>query len=242
VLTTQLYIAVAAVTTLCLAAIVSERERGAQALEESRARAAAAAAEERRRLEGELHDRAQNRLVGLQIRLGLAQERAREPAPEVAATLGGLVAETEALGDELRRIAHGVSAPLLTTQGLVEALRAESALSGIAAHVAAGDIGTGDAIVENAVYLCCLESIQNAAKHAGRDAAVTVRLRRDGRELAFAVHDTGPGFDPRVMAPGAGLTGVRERIEAVGGRVEISSTPGRGVSVSGVVPWLPQTT
>ena len=240
-LTTQLYLAVAAVTTLCLAAIVSERERGARDLEKSRARAAAAAAEERRRLEGELHDRAQNRLVGLQIRLSLAQERAREPAPHVAATLGGLVAETEALGDELRRIAHGVSPPLLATQGLVEALRAESALSGIAVRIAAGDIGSSAAGVENAVYLCCLESIQNAAKHAGRDAAVTVRLRRDGTELAFAVDDTGPGFDPRATVPGAGLTGVRHRIEAVGGRVEISSMPGRGVRVSGVVPWLPQT-
>jgi signal transduction histidine kinase len=239
-LSTQLYIAVAALTTLCLVAIVSERERGALELAESRARIAAAGAQERRRLEGELHDSAQNRLVGLQIRLSLAQERAKQTAPEVAATLAGLIREAEAVGDELRRIAHGISPPLLATRGLADALRAEGALSGIAVQIAAGDIGSSAPDVESAVYLCCLESIQNAVKHAGRDASVTVRLRRDGDELAFGVHDTGPGFDPRVTAPGAGLTGVRDRIDTVGGRVEIVAAPGRGTTVAGVVPWPPR--
>jgi signal transduction histidine kinase len=237
VLATQLYIAVAALTALCLAAIVCERERGVLELAESRALALAAGAQERRRLEGELHDRAQNRLVGLQIRLSLVHDRAKQISPELAATLGSLVRETEALGDELRRIAHGISPPLLATRGLVEALKAECALSGIAARIAAADIGSSAPEVENAVYLCCLESIQNAAKHAGRDASVTVRLRRDGDELAFDVRDTGLGFDPRVTAPGAGLTGVRDRIETVGGRVEIVAAPGRGTTVAGVVPW-----
>jgi signal transduction histidine kinase len=240
-LATQLYIAVAALTTLCLAAIVSERERGVRELDESRARAAAAGAQERRRLEAELHDRAQNRLVGLQIRLSLAQDRAQAIAPEIAGTLAGLVGEAESLGDELQRIAHGDSPPLLATRGLVEALRAEGALRGVAVEIAAGDIGASAADIEKAVFLCCLESILNAAEHAGRDAGVTVRLRRDGGELAFSVRDTGPGFDARGTPPGGSLTGVRDRIEAVGGRVEISSAPGRGATVSGAVPWPPQT-
>jgi signal transduction histidine kinase len=236
----QLYITLAALTTLCLAAIVSERQRGAQELAESRARLAAAAAEERRRLEGELHDRAQNRLVGLQIRLSLARERTERTAPEVAATLSGLVAEAEAVGEELRRIAHGISPPLLATRGLVDALRGECAHSGIAVQIAAGDIGLSAPDVETAVYLCCLESIQNAAKHAGRGASVAVRLRRDGNELAFSVHDTGRGFDPRVTARGAGLTGIQDRVDTVGGRVEILAAPGRGTTVAGVVPWPPR--
>jgi signal transduction histidine kinase len=240
-LTTQLYIAVAALTTLCLAAIVSERERGVLELAESRARTAAAGAEERRRLEGELHDSAQNRLVGLLIRLSLLQDRTKQTSPEVAATLGGLIQEAEALVDELRRIAHGISPPLLASRGLVEALRAEGALSGIAVQIAAGDIGLSAPNVENAVYLCCLESIQNAAKHAGPGTSVTVRLRRKANELAFRVRDTGLGFDPRGTAPGAGLTGVRDRIDTVGGRVRIVSAPGRGTTVAGVVPWPPRT-
>lgn len=240
-LSTQLYIAVAALTTLCLAAIVSERERGALELAESRARIAAAGVQERRRLEGELHDSAQNRLVGLLIRLSLAHERTEQTAPELAAALAGLIEEAEALGEELRRIAHGISPPLLATRGLGAALRAEGRLSGIAVQVAAGDIGLSEPDVETAVYLCCLESIQNAAKHAGRDASVTVRLRREANELAFSVHDTGLGFDPRATAPGAGLTGVRDRIDTVGGRVEIVAAPGRGTTVAGVVPWPART-
>jgi signal transduction histidine kinase len=240
-LTTQLYIAVAALTALCLAAIVSERERGVLELAESRARIAAAGTQERRRLEGELHDSAQNRLVGLLIRLRMAHDRTEQTAPEVARTLAGLIQEAEALGDELRRIAHGISPPLLATGGLVDALRSECALSGIAVQIAAGDIGLSAPDVETAVYLCCLESIQNAAKHAGRDASVTVRLRCEANELAFSVHDTGLGFDPRATAPGAGLTGLRDRIDTVGGRVAIVAAPGRGTTVSGVVPWLPRT-
>jgi signal transduction histidine kinase len=236
----QLYIALAALTTLCLAAIVSERRRAAVELAESRARIAAAGAEERRRLEGELHDRAQNRLVGLQIRLTLARDRAAETAPEVAATLTGLVADAEAVSEELRRIAHGISPQLLATRGVADALRAECAHSGVAVQIAAEDVGLSAPDVETAVYLCCLEAIQNAAKHGGRGASVAVRLRRQAAELEFIVHDTGRGFDPRDTARGAGLTGLQDRVETVGGRVEIAAAPGRGTTVAGVVPWPPR--
>jgi len=85
-------------------------------------------------------------------------------------------------------------------------------------QIAAGDIGLSTPDVETAVYLWCLESIQNAAKHAGSGASVTVRLRREGTDLAFLVHDTGHGFDPRLTGRGAGLTGLNDRIETVGGR------------------------
>ena len=108
-------------------------------------------------------------------------------------------------------------------------------------QITAGDIGLSESDVETAVYLSCLESIQNAAKHAGSDTRVTVGLRRAGNELAFSVHDTGRGFDPRATARGAGLTGVQDRIETVGGSVEIAAEPGRGTTVAGAVPWPPRT-
>ena len=239
-LSTQLYIAVAAITTLCLAAIVSERVRGALEVAESRARIAAAGAQERRRLEGELHDSAQNRLVGLLIRLRLLSERTEQTAPEIAAPLAALIEEAEDLSEELRRIAHGIWPPVLGTRGLVAALRSESALSGTAVRITDGDIGRSAPEIEMAVYLCCLESIQNAAKHAGRDASITVGLRREATELAFSVHDTGRGFDALATAPGTGLTGIRDRIGTVGGRIAIVGAPGRGTTVSGVVPWPPR--
>jgi signal transduction histidine kinase len=239
-LITQLYIAIAALTTLCLAAIMRERERGALELTKSHARIAAAGAQERRRLEGDLHDRVQNRIVGLLVRLRIAHDRTEQAAPDVADILAGLVHEAEALSEELRRIAHGVAPPLLVARGLVDALRSECALSGVPVEIVAGDVGLSRSHVEAAVYLCCLESIQNAAKHAGSDASVTVRLRREGDELAFSVRDTGVGFDPRATTPGAGLNGFRDRIDAVGGRVKIVTAEGRGTTVTGVVPWPPR--
>lgn len=240
VLSTQLYIAVAALTTLCLAAIVSERRRVAMDLAESRKRIAAAGAEERRRLERELHDSAQNRLVGLQIHLRLAEDRITRKAPEAAATFAELQDEAEGIGAELRRIAHGLSPPLLATRGLVDALSAEGAHSGIAVRVEAGDLGLSAPDIETAVYLCCLESIQNAAKHAGPGASVQVGLRREENMLAFSVHDSGRGFDPQATPEGAGLTSLRDRIETVGGRVAIVTAPGRGTTVTGAVPWPPR--
>jgi signal transduction histidine kinase len=236
----QLYIAVAALTTLCLAAIVSERQRGAGELAEARARHATAAADERRRIEGELHDSAQNRLVALTIRLSLAREKAEQSAPEVAAALAGFVREAEGVNEELRRIAHGVSRPRLATHGLVDALRAECALSAVAVQIAADDLHRSAPEVETAVYLCCLEAVQNASKHAGRDASVKVDLRREGNALAFSVHDTGHGFDPRANGRAAGLTTSQARIEAVGGHVEIVAAPGSGATVAGLVPWPPR--
>jgi signal transduction histidine kinase len=239
-LATQLYIAVAALTTLCLVAIISERRRAAREVADSRARIAVAGARERRRLEAELHDSAQNRLVALQIRLELAREQAAPTAPELAANLEPLILDAEAVGEDLRRIAHGVLPPQLTRQGLAAALRAAGEHSAIAVHIAAGDLGQSAPDIELAVYLCCMESIQNAAKHAGRDASVTIDLRRDGNKLAFSVHDTGRGFDPTVTPAGAGLTSVRDRIDTIGGRVEITTAPGRGTTVAGVVPWPPR--
>jgi signal transduction histidine kinase len=236
-LSTQLYIAVAALTTLCLAAVVGERRRAALELAKSHARIAAAGAQERRRLEGELHDSAQNRLIALMLHLGLARERIEPSVPEAAIVFDRLLQEAEGVGDELRRIAHGISPPLLATHGLAAALRAECLRSGISVQVTAEDIGLSAPHVEQAVYLCCLESIQNAAKHAGDRASVTVRLRREGDELAFSVRDTGCGFDRQVTTSGAGLTSLKDRISTVGGQIAIVAAPGRGTTVAGAVPW-----
>jgi signal transduction histidine kinase len=233
----QLYITFAALTTLCLAAIVSERRRAAEELSESRGRIAAARERERRRLEGELHDSAQNRIFALRVKLRLAQERTGEAAPELATQLGELVDEAGAVGDDLRRIARGLSPPMLATHGLAAALRVEGAKSAVRVDVIASDVGPSEPHIERAVYLCCLESIQNAAKHAGPDATVTVRLHCEEHELLFSVEDTGRGFDPRTATPGMGLASLRERADTVGGHVDVLTAPGRGTTVAGAVPW-----
>ena len=90
--------------------------------------------------------------------------------------------------------------------------------------------------VEVAVYFCCLEAIQNAVKHAGPDAEATIHLWQDGPRLFFEVRDSGRGFEPDAASDGAGLTNMRDRIEAVGGHLTITSSPGHHTSVRGAVP------
>jgi signal transduction histidine kinase len=234
VLNLQLYIIVAALTTLSLAAIVAEHRRATQEVSESRERIAAAGERERRRLEGELHDSAQNRLVALQIRLRLAQERTGDE------TFRALIDDAEAVGEDMRRIAHGLSPPMLSMYGLAAALNAEASHGAIPVEISADEIGPSEPHIEQAVYLCCLEAIQNAAKHGGEGTSATVRLRREDGELRFSVQDDGRGFDRRAVTPGAGLASLHDRVDTVSGRVEILSAPGRGTTVAGAVPWPPR--
>jgi signal transduction histidine kinase len=105
--------------------------------------------------------------------------------------------------------------------------------------VRAGELGRLSEPVEAAVYFCCLEALQNAAKHAA-GSAVTITLERDGtargEALHFAVEDDGTGFDPAAAGSGAGLQNMADRVGAIGGSVRLTSAPGRGTTVSGRVP------
>jgi signal transduction histidine kinase len=230
----------AAALALENARLEAELQATTDELLRSRVRIVTTAAAERHRLERELHDGAQNRLVALQIRLAIAQELAEESVPDIATLLSELGDQAEAVSEELRRIARGIYPALLANYGLAEALTAEARLSGVAVQILASRVGSSTPQVELAVYLCCLEAMQNAAKHAGRDARVIVRLSRDEDELTFSVEDDGCGFEP-ASAEGSGLAGMEDRIVALAGRLEVSSTPGYGTTVAGAVPWPART-
>ena len=90
--------------------------------------------------------------------------------------------------------------------------------------------------IESTVYFCCLEVLQNVAKHAGDAAAATVRVWEEARGLLFEVSDDGAGFDPARAAGGAGLASMTERLGAIGGSLRIESAPGRGARVVGTIP------
>lgn len=246
--TSALLIVVALLVLLRLRAARAVRRAGleerlrasADELHASRARIFSAGSEERRRIERDLHDSGQNRLVALRIKLELAADEARaEGASEQ------LRARLEALGEEaqdaleaIRAIAHGIYPPLLATGGLLPALEAEA--QG-AARPAAVDVATtiprSSPEAEAAVYHCCLEALQNACKHAGPRARATVRLACDGGWIDFAVADDGPGFGAAVVRDGTGLTHMRDRIHAVGGTVEFATAEGGGAVVHGRAPW-----
>jgi signal transduction histidine kinase len=199
----------------------------------ARASAIATAEEERRRLERDLHDGAQQHLIALRIKLGLMSELNGGETAQMIAELGD---DVDATLDELRRLAQGVYPPLLRAHGLGSALNAVARRAAIPVSVSAAGVGRYSHEIESAVYFCCLEALQNAAKHAGGEAAVAVRVASSHEWLRFAVEDTGAGFDTRLAGQGAGLANMAGRMAAVGGRIRVVSAPGCGTTVSGLIP------
>jgi signal transduction histidine kinase len=97
-------------------------------------------------------------------------------------------------------------------------------------------MGRASESIEAAIYFCAREAIQNAAKHAGAGAKVTVTLARSSRSIEFTVSDDGAGMPADMRGNGMGITGMRDRIEAVGGHFECASAPGQGTSIRGTIP------
>jgi len=208
-------------------------EESLRELRESRARILAAADDERRRIERDLHDGGQQRLVALRVRLELADETMRDSPARARRMLQQLGAEVDAALDELRSLAAGVYPSLLADRGLADALRSAALRSPVPASVAVTGEDRYNQDVEAAVYFCCLEALQNVAKHAPAAHGVTISLERNG-DLRFSVADDGPGFDVEVA--GNGLVNMHDRVSAVGGTLEIKSAPGAGTEVVGHVP------
>ena len=169
----------------------------------SRARIATSAERERRRIERDLHDGAQQRLVALRIEMGLAEELIRDDPERAVERLQALGSQVEAALDELRALASGVYPPLLADRGLAEALAAIATRFGMPVALQARAVARYRPEVESAVYFCALEAMQNVLKHAdGADRAV-VRLNGEGADLRFSVSDDGAGISgPFVPAPG----------------------------------------
>ena len=202
-------------------------------LRASQERVLKAGAAERRRIERDLHDSAQQRLVALRIHLTLAGERLG--GPEGRAMLEGFGAEVDEAIDELRAVAQGIN-PHLLTEGVGVALAAVAHRSALPTTVEDAWLRRHSQAVETTVYFCCLECLQNAAKHAGRGASVTIRLdEMDGR-VSFTVEDDGAGFELGAIERGAGLGNLADRIAAVGGTLQVDAAPGRGTRVTGEIP------
>jgi signal transduction histidine kinase len=204
-------------------------------LRASRARLASAADAGRREIERNLHDGAQQRLVGLRMRLADAEAQAVSD-DGLRRSLGELGADAEETIDELRSLAHGVYSAVLVDHGLTAALTSVAVRSPVPVRVESDLAGRAAPEIEAAVYFCCLEAIQNAAKHAGPGATVTVRLRAHAGRVGFDIRDDGVGFDVDEVVRGDGLTNLHDRSAAVGGEVRIVSAPGAGTTVSGDVP------
>jgi signal transduction histidine kinase len=203
-------------------------------LSDSRARIVQAGDRERRKLELDLHDGAQQRLLAIQINLARLRERTSDPA--LATELDKIGEEATNAVDELRNLAHGIYPEELRARGVAAALRAYVGSAPVPIDVVDNGFGRCDSAVEACVYFCSLEAVQNAVKHGGRGARVTITLNREGDTVSFAVDDDGDGFDPEMVREGFGLTSIGDRLGAVGGELHIDSSPGEGTSVRGTVP------
>jgi signal transduction histidine kinase len=202
-------------------------------VQESRARLVTAADEERRRIERDIHDGAQQRLVAIGLQLRSAQRMLGPAAgPEVERLLDATVDELQVAVNELRELARGVHPAILTEDGLGAALESLAARTPFPV-----DLETFEervpAPVEAAAYFVASEALANVSKHAQASRAHVLARRRNGT-VEIVVEDDGVGGARPEQ--GSGLSGLTDRVEALGGKLRIESPPGRGTRIVGEIP------
>ena len=207
-------------------------------LKASRSRIMSAADEERRRIERDLHDGAQQRLLALAIELELAGEEVTSDPAKGARRLRELVGDVNEAMADIRSLASGLYPSILLERGLVEALSEASVACPLPTTLTAEGLGRYPPEIEGAVYFCCREALQNAAKHA-RASSVVMKLWEAESAVHFEVRDDGAGLSQGQGSEGAGLTNMRDRIGSMGGSLAIESHPGSGTRVMGAVPMAP---
>jgi signal transduction histidine kinase len=204
-------------------------------LHASRARIVHAGDEERRRLERDLHDGAQQRLLGLGLALQLARTRISPEANGAVDLLTEAEGELRAALDELRELARGIHPAILTDQGLGAALRSLAERSTVPVTILAVPEQRLDEPVEVAAYFVVSESLANVAKYAQASAVRVSVTRRDGEAVVDIEDDGVGGADP---TRGSGLRGLVDRVQALDGRVRIESPAGHGTRVHAEIPCV----
>jgi signal transduction histidine kinase len=217
------------------AGLVLRNVRLIEELRASRQRLVTAQDEERRRLERNLHDGAQQQLVALSVKMRLLKALARKDPEKAEDLLDQLQEDSRDALDNLRDLARGIYPPLLADQGLAAALEAQARKAPLPVDVDSDGVGRYTQDAEATAYFCVLEALQNIAKYANASRAV-VRLDEQDGHLVFSVSDDGEGFEVRTTARGSGLQNMTDRLEAVGGFLEVMSAPGRGATVTGRIP------
>jgi signal transduction histidine kinase len=218
--------------TELVATAVGNAESRAQ-LSASRRRIVAAADETRRRIERDLHDGTQQRLVSLGVELRLAQSKVPVGLPDLDAELGRVVAELNGVAEDLREIARGIHPAILSEGGLGPALRTLARRAAVAVELDVAAIARLPEPVEVAAYYVVSEALTNATRHA-RASVVEVDADASGGTLRVCVRDDGAGGADPVR--GSGLTGLKDRIEALGGAFRVQSPAGGGTTVSCELP------
>jgi signal transduction histidine kinase len=204
-------------------------------LERSRHRLLEAQDAERRRLERSLHDGAQQQIVGLKVKIDLAaRSAAAHGAADLAQLLNGLANEAQQAVDEVSSLARGIYPPVLRSDGLPAALAGLAAAAPVDVVFTTDGVGRYEPEVEAAIYFDISEAVTNAVKHGL--APISVDLKAGDGRISFEVRDSGPGFDTSSLTLGSGLANMADRLDAIGGRLKVESSPGSGTVVEGSVP------
>lgn len=192
---------------------------------------------ERRRLERDLHDGAQQHLVALTVNLRLAHTIVARSPSRAAMVLSEQAVAAQVAIETLSALSRGIYPRQLADEGLGAALRSAVAGGAMPVTIDTDNVARLPAPVEAALYFCCMEAVQNAAKHSGANT-VLVRVEEDVDRWRLTVSDDGTGFD-QTRAPatsGVGLANMRDRLDAVGGTVEVASMESSGTTVTAEVP------
>jgi signal transduction histidine kinase len=201
-------------------------------LQASRLRIVTAADDQRRRIERDIHDGAQQQLLAIADTLAAARTLAGHDEDRERALVAQLKAETSGALETLRELARGIYPPLLADQGLPAAVRAQAGKASGPVEVSTDGVGRYPPEIETAMYFCCMEALQNAARHAP-GSTVRIGVTDSGAEVTFTIADDGPGFDPAAAPTGSGLRNMSDRLAALGGTCQVDSSPGQGATVTG---------
>ncbi|MDX1468266.1 MAG: histidine kinase [Acidimicrobiia bacterium] len=205
-------------------------------LEESRARLLGVQANERRRLERDLHEGAEQFIVALKVKLGVAARLAdKQGAEEMKATLDGLTEEAQAALDDVQALAKGIYPPVLESDGLVPAISALAGSTPVEVQFNRDGVGRYPSDLEAAVYFGISEAVTNAVKHAS--PPIRIEMKESDGELHFSVTDQGPGFEVDRANLGSGLENMADRLESVGGTLQVISSEGGFTEIRGAIPY-----
>jgi signal transduction histidine kinase len=202
-------------------------------LRDARARIIAAADAERRRIERDLHDGAQQRMVSVALTLSLAEAKMRTDAEAAAKLVARAREEAQIAVTELRELARGIHPAVLSDRGLGPALEALAARAPVPVEVSGVPDESLPKEVEAAVYFVTAEALTNVAKYAQADSATIVLSLDDGR-VCLEIRDDGVGGAD--ITTGSGVAGLCDRVEALDGELTVDSPAGVGTTVTAQIP------
>ncbi|MFI7637250.1 sensor histidine kinase [Nonomuraea sp. NPDC049400] len=212
---------------------VAELQERIDDLAEGRAAAVSAEANALRKLERDIHDGPQQRLVSLAMELSRAQRQLSKDPEAAQATIKSAITATRETLDELRALSRGIAPPILSDRGLAPALAALAGRCTVPVDLDVQTVERYQAAVENAIYFVCAETLTNVAKHS-RATTCTVQLARIGDALVLTIGDDGVGGAH--VAKGHGLAGLADRLRAVDGELEVQSPDGGPTLIVAEVP------